>query len=109
LTTTSHYSQPLQESKKAIIKKFKAEKALTVGGYDLEEAANLSNPKKGPTIPVALTSELGGGMRRMIGKGGGLQDSVLRMEAQGKVNRKTEKAKRREGKVKRRPKDIMVM
>ena len=45
----------------------------------------------------------------MIGKGGGLQDSVLRMEAQGKVNRKTEKAKRREGKVKRRPKDIMVM
>eukprot|EP00520_Triparma_pacifica_P012410 CAMPEP_0118648210 /NCGR_PEP_ID=MMETSP0785-20121206/9031_1 /TAXON_ID=91992 /ORGANISM="Bolidomonas pacifica, Strain CCMP 1866" /LENGTH=398 /DNA_ID=CAMNT_0006540381 /DNA_START=7 /DNA_END=1199 /DNA_ORIENTATION=+ len=92
-----------KEERKAIVNKMKEEKRNEIGGYDLEEKAAQANPKRGPTVPVATTDELGGGMRRLVGKGGGMQDTLLRMEAQGKVQGKSVKERRRkQGKVKRR-------
>ena len=100
----------IRQERQSIKKKLKEERDSKVGGYDLEEKESFANPKKAASIPVALTDELKGGLRTVIGKGGGLRDSVLRMTEAGKVNRKAAKrAKKTQGKVKRRGRDVLLM
>jgi hypothetical protein len=83
-------------------KRLRDEKEAAPIGIGLEEMDAVRNPKKARSLAVALSSEVGGGLRSVVSKSSLLKDRQLSLSARGTLSLKnTRERKIKEGKKRR--------